>query len=409
MTAASQRRLLGLCTIGIVVTIVHLGAAARSVPTRQDTSATGPLAGTFTYGIFMDANLVRGTADFQQRVQDLQARNFTSILFTNNAMDRDEPLLDVADALGFQVIFAPHDDLRYRWWSDDVPATIDAARSVVYPIAQRSGRHPSLLGYNILDDAPTRLATKAALAVQAFREADPDHPASPVFISNNDAVYTTSRPDVILTYDYTVRAGRQPCDLTASASRIGSADLVSSIRRLGQLAGGHVPTWFVLQAHGATGGNGPLREPTTEEIRLQHWLALGEGVKGIFWFAYDSEQFWTGLRDNPALFAEVTDLAERTRPMADLLGQLSRVDDQFQAAAFGPVDPHGQPYASTLEASDGSLYVVAANRSCAPATLSISSSAVAGRLRDVEQGEVYDFGSSIPFRGGDGRLFEVIP
>jgi hypothetical protein len=376
---------------------------------------SGPLAGSFSYGIFMDANFVRGTDDFQQRIHDLQSRGFTTILFTNNVVDRDEPLLDVADQLGFAVIFAPQGDLRYAWWADEVPSTIDAARNVIYPIAQRSDRHPSLLGYSILDDAPNRLADKAALAIQAFREADPAHPASPVFIADNDAVYTSSRPDVILTYQYAILAGRSPCDLVPGGGRDGGSDaIVSNIRRLRQLASRDVPVWVVMQAHGSTQANQstplwdrPLREPTIEEIRLQHWLAVGEGVKGIFWFAYDTEQFWTGLRDNPALFGEVSKLAERTRPLADLLGKLMKVDDQFSVTSAGLVGPYSRPYVSTLKAGDGTLYVVIANRSCAPATLAIGSRSVSGQLRDMENDSLYDLGTPIALGGGDGRLFEV--
>jgi hypothetical protein len=194
-----------------------------------------------------------------------------------------------------------------------------------------------------------------------------------------------------------------------------SDPIVSNIRHLRQLASQDVPLWVIMQAHGATqseestaSGATPLREPTIEEIRLQHWLAVGEGVKGIFWFAYDSEQFWTGLRDNPGLFGEVTNLAKRTRPLANLLGQLRKVDDQFSVAAAGGLGEYRRPYASTLEASDGTLYLVIANRSCAPATLTITSRSASGQLRDLEHDAVYDFGSAFPLGGGDGQIFQVI-
>jgi hypothetical protein len=131
-------------------------------------------------------------------------------------------------------------------------------------------------------------------------------------------------------------------------------------------------------------------------------------VKGIFWFAYDTDQFWTGLRDNPLLFDEITALARRMRPLAGLLGRLSRVDDQFSVAAVGATAQHHGPHASTLVSGDGKLYTVAVNRSCEPAMLVITSSAVGGQLRDVEQDETYDLGTPIPFKGGDGRLFEVV-
>jgi hypothetical protein len=402
----------------LVSAVVILWAPPRPVADGASalpaTSEPG-VGGVFLYGIFEDANLIRGADDFQARVQDLMARQFTTILFTNNVVDRDAPLLDVADKLNFQVIFAPQGDLRHLWWADDVSATIDNARRVIYPIAQRAGAHPSLLGYSILDDAPDKLAKKAALAVQAFREVDPGHPASPVFIANNDDVYRLSQPDAILTYDYPLVVSRRPCDLYSSDTRDRFDRIVSTVRHLGELGRHDGPVWMVLQAHGSVARYDPratdpsaLREPTIEEIRLQHWLALGEGVKGIFWFAYDTDQFWTGLRDNPLLFDEITALARRMRPLAGLLGRLSRVDDQFSVAAVGATAQHHGPHASTLVSGDGKLYTVAVNRSCEPAMLVITSSAVGGQLRDVEQDETYDLGTPIPFKGGDGRLFEVV-
>jgi hypothetical protein len=194
----------------------------------------------------------------------------------------------------------------------------------------------------------------------------------------------------------------------------GDSDpIVSNMRHLRQLANQDVPLWVIVQAHGATQskestplGARPLREPTIEEARLQHWIAVGEGARGIFWFAYDTEQFWTGLRDNPALFSEITDLATRIRPLTNLLGQLRKVDGQFNVASVGGVG--SRPYASTLESSDGTLYVVIANRSCAPATLTITSPSARGQLRDLEHDVVYELGSPVSLGGGDGQIFEVI-
>ena len=130
-------------------------------------------------------------------------------------------------------------------------------------------------------------------------------------------------------------------------------------------------------------------------MRLQNWIALGEGARGIWWFIYSSQQGWVGLRDQPVLYAEVGDLAQRTTA----LPRLSKQVDQIFA---------GPDYASTMTDSNGVRYVVAANMSCTAHDVTLTS-ALSGRLRDVESGETFAFRDAIPFRGGDGRIFQVVP
>ena len=103
-----------------------------------------------------------------------------------------------------------------------------------------------------------------------------------------------------------------------------------------------VPLWLVLQTHRKAWGPvaTTLREPSVEEVRLQNWIALGEGARGIWWFIYSSQQGWVGLRDQPVLYAEVGDLAQRTTA----LPRLSKQVDQIFA---------GPDYASTMTDSNG--------------------------------------------------------
>ena len=377
------------------------GAASRSAP-------------TFRYGMFEDANYVRGPADFAATVADLQARQFDSVLFTNNFTFRDEPLLGVADALGFGVVFAPHAELSAAWWAPDAPVSPEQARRVIYPIVDHVRDHPSLIGYNVLDDAPDRLAPKVSLAVQAFKERDPERPAAPVLVEGHDEVARAAETDVRLTYVYPALVVRPPCDFSLTAGR-GPDAFSEHLRHVASFGPAQTPLWVVLQAHGQGGDYDPtaadqtaLREPTPEEVRLQHWLALGEGAKGIFWFIYTTQQFWTGLRDNPRLYAEISDLARRTAPLRPILGGLEKAPDRATVAATNEQPPPFRPYASTLVDGAGRVYVVAANRSCAPQQVAVDVPDARGALRDVETGTSYPLGTTFSLRGGDGRLFEVV-
>jgi hypothetical protein len=81
------------------------------------------------------------------------------------------------------------------------------------------------------------------------------------------------------------------------------------------------------------------------------------------------------------------------------LPQLTKEADQI----FG-----GPDYVSTMTDSNGARYAIAANMSCAARDVKLTSS-LSGHLLDVESGETFAFGQPIPFRGGDGRIFEVVP
>jgi hypothetical protein len=388
----------------------------------------------FTYGVYEDANYAGTPEDFAATVASLQARHLDSVLFTNNFTLRDEPLLGVADALGFRIVFGPHAELRAGLWPSSAPATLEHARRVVYPLVDHLQQHPSLFAYNVIDDAPDRLAPKIALAVQAFAERDPQRPAVPVLIGGHDDVARAARPAAGLTYVYPALEIKAPCDFSLPLGPDGpngthvpkglaglagrpAADVVGDRLRhvTSQIAEG-APLWVVLQTHGGTRESDPasqdvtaLREPTREELRLQHWLALGEGATGVFWFAYSTQQFWTGLRDNEALLAEVTDLARRTLPLRPLLAGLRKGPDRATVTPEAPLAVPFQPYTATLLDAQDRAYLIAANRSCVPQRLTVDVPDVRGWLRDVESDAWYPLGTTLPFRGGDGRLLELIP
>ena len=392
------------------------GASANAThdvdPAPRELSPTAP---DFTYGIFEDANHVGGPTHFAAMVADLKKRQFDSVLFTNNFTYRDAPLLSIADDLGFRVVFSHHAELNHALWPADAPDTIEHARQIIFPLVDHVRHHRSLMGYNVMDDAPDRLASKVALAVQAFRERDPHRPAAPTLVERHDEVALAARPDILLTYVYPALTVSPPCDFTRREGRVTVDWLVNRLRHVASLGEGEVPVWVVLQTHGGSRDVDPaspddtaLREPTREEVRLQHWLAVGEGVKGVFWFTYSTQQFWTGLRDNPPLLTEVSDLARRTIPLRPVLGDLRKVPDRARALAEAELPVPYQPYASTLIDKLGTIYVVVVNRSCDRQHLRLSVPDTEGWLRNVETGAWHALGAVLPFDGGDGRLFELV-
>jgi hypothetical protein len=214
-------------------------------------------------------------------------------------------------------------------------------------------------------------------------------------------VYEHARPDVFITYDYPVLNSRPACDF----SKGGYRDWVDRARETMQAKPMSTPFWAILQAHGSPNNSLGLRTPSIEEVRLLNWLALGEDAKGIFWFTWSTftDQFWTGIQDNPALLAELTDLAGRVNALRPYLSTIRKISDKFQ------VTPSNHAYVSTLkDFSTGKFYVIAANHSCSPQELTLSSWYYQAQLKDLETGEITELGDPMAFRGGDGKLFEVV-
>ena len=321
-------------------------------------------------------------------ITDLRLHDIPSVMFTNGFLHHQLPLADVSDAQDFPVYASwMMGDLYERWWNLAPAPNITTARQVIGPMVDELRVHPSVRGYNLIDDATPDKNELMRLAVEVFRERDPGRPASPMMVANDlgQQVFDYVRPDAFLTYNYPADETTTPCSWART--------FVDEIRYTTRTKPASVPLWLVLQTHQTTFGpvGTKLRYPSAEEVRLQNWIALGEGAQGIWRFIYSSQQGWLGLRDQPALYAEVGDVARRTTALPSFTKQADQV--------FA-----GANYASTMTDATGVRYVVTANTSCAARDVTLTSS-LSGRLLDVESGQAFAFGEPIPFRGGDGRIF----
>jgi len=358
-------------------------------------------------GVFEDANIYGGdTVKFEAMLKDLRAHGLDTVLFTNNVAARDAQLLDVSDRMGMNVFMLPTHDLYRDWWPDKVPANIQTARAVAQPIVDLWSKHPSLKGYVVIDEPPLKLRQKVKLMVQAFRELDPSRPAIMTLIGKNRVgpIFEAAKPDVMQIDVYPAGKGNPPCDFTMTGFAYTDVDFVSYIRGVTAARQATTPLWIIMQTHSFDAGIHSLRTPSRAEVRMQHWLAVGEGATGFYWFVYSTQQSWIGLKDNAELYDEVADLARRTRPLNTLLLSLHKDDDHFS------ISGQGDPYVSTLVTPDDTrTYAVAVNRDCVQAQkLTITSDDLKRSLRDVETGAIYALGADIEFQPGDGKVFEVV-
>ena len=360
----------------------------------------------FYLGVLEDGNLVGGNPDvFRSLILDVQSRGLDAIMFTNNDSERDAPLLDVSDELNFNVFMIPTADLNRTWWPSEVPANLETALAVANPIVTRWQPHPSLKGYLTKDEPRIEELEKVSLINQAFQMLDPTRPVMPILIGTGRVgpIFNASHADIMLIDVYPVGAPNELCDLTMTGFGSPDVDFVGYIRVVTQQKPASVPLWIILQTHSFLD---QLREPIATEVREQHWLAIGEGAKSIFWFIYSSQQGWRGLRDNPELYAEVTALTQRTLLLRDTLLALQKIEDQFTVSGSGSY----LPYVSTLISPNNRYFAVAVNRDCQNSQdLVIHSSSLSGQLKDLETATIYDLESAITFLPGDGKIFEFIP
>ncbi len=378
--------------------------SSTALPPTLTPTPNGPVA--FPLGVFEDGNL-QSAFTFGPMIDDLRAHNLDAVYFVNTWAAGDD-MLDVSDAKGFDVYYELHEVVD-QWFTSPVAADIDTARSIIYPLVDVVKGHPSLQGYNVIDEPTADLQTRVALAVQAYRERDPQRKTAPVLIGigRADSIFAAAQPDIMLLDVYPFAYHNEACDTTMNGFGYPSYDLTDYIRAIAQDRPADTPLWVILQTHNVGDGQSmyDLRDPTAPEVRQEFWLSIGEGATGIFWFIYSSEQGWTGLRDNPTLFTEVSSLAQRIGPLRGLLTSLHKAGDEF-----GVDGSDGGAYISTLASGDGSRnYVVIVNRLCAPQALTVTSLSNGETLQDLETGEFFAMGSSIPMAAGDGRILEVTP
>jgi hypothetical protein len=393
-----------------VSSFIIISGAILAIPLayQHTDAAVHDAGGEFPLGVWADGNVTTSPERFEAMIVDLQSRGLNTVLFTNNWVSRHAGLLDVSDRLGFNVVFAPIGELNDQWWRDSVVADAATAQRVIEPLVDRIANHPSLKGYMIADEPSLRQRDKVRLAIEAFRARDPQRPAFPVLIGleRGDVIFQESRPDVMLIDVYPVAWPSGLCEFTLSGFGYPQLDFVGYVRTLTRDKPVDVPLWIILQTHRwGDGTRGSLREPTVEEVRLQTWLSIAEGARGIFWFTYDTQQGWRGLPDNPPVYDEVEALARRIGSLRGTLSNVQKSADQFVVTG-GP-----RAHVGTLSSVDGStLYAAVANRDChRPTWLSVSAGDRAGSIRDVESGKTFRTGTPTRFAPGDGRLFEFVP
>lgn len=277
-----------------------------------------------------------------------------------------------------------------------------------------------LIGYELQDEPAYNEEKGYRLRAiqQILHKLDPVHPSLPVLIGYDARIsgYTSDmKPQLLLLDIYPCRdhdgikdTHDQPGDFNNIWGYAGLEMLEYMDWAMGFVEDRSVPTWIIHQAHKFTDG---LDEPTPEEIRLQIWLSLTRAVKGFYFFIYETQQSWTGIKDNPPIKSALAQIYGRLKTPAvyKVLPHLEK--DNFNVSITGGGNSYGYSHGEAGALKAGTKkYIVAANRNCLSSdniTLKSSDYPYAV-LKDLETGTEYSMGDLISLPPGDGRIFELI-
>ncbi|WP_337101450.1 S-layer homology domain-containing protein [Paenibacillus sp. YIM B09110] len=363
----------------------------------------------FPIGVFEDALQIRGNKQrFKEIVADLHSHGLDSIMITNGNVDEDHFMFEVTDTYGVGVHYGPHAN-TYDWMHSEA-ADPQQFQPIADNIISKLKDHPSIKSINLSDEPFPEALNNHVVATEYFHENAPGLKVSTplVGLDRVGPIFTAAGLDTLLIDVYPAAKHNPVGDFTLNAFGYSAWDFVSYVRKVVKEKPEDTPLWMILQTHKFDSGRFSTRTPVVGELRMQNWMAIGEGATGIFWFIYGTQQSWLGLEDSPEHYDEVSSLANRVRPLKETLLSAKKDEDRFTVAGTG----NAQPYVSTLAKRDGSKsYVVAVNTDAEhPQELTLSSAYYTGSLKDLETGEIYEIGTAaISFLPGDGKLFEVIP
>ncbi len=128
---------------------------------------------------------------------------------------------------------------------------------------------------------------------------------------------------------------------------------------------GNKPTWIMIQAHSESNY---LRKPVPKEVRLEVFLSLASGVKGIFYFLYQTEGELLGLRDEnyqpTPIYHEVVNINKELKVIGPLLLKLDMDDSMKVIANHGAKNRFDMPTAKVQAFKDKNnenIYLMSVN------------------------------------------------
>lgn len=160
-----------------------------------------------------------------------------------------------------------------------------------------------------------------------------------------------------------------------------------------------------------------LRYPYASEIALYTLIALGRGVKGLFWFTYSSINTWYGWSHpsradvRAAIIAMGQRLATPGIKEALRRSQWSPLDQPFTLSGGGePTNSYASGFLSALhDPVTGEYTLIVGNYGLGAQSVTVSSATLSGSLQDLETGTTTPLGGAITLPRLNGGIYRFVP
>jgi hypothetical protein len=276
-----------------------------------------PMTRRFYFGAFSDSPIsVAAPATF---FNGINAIGLDAAMFTNGSTARADILATEADKRGVPIFIGSLEELTANPAAD------------VSAIVRSLWKHKSLQAHYVIDEPATTDQANITTWVNAYRAADPNREAFPVLIGVDARkdIYVNSGLRMLVLDVYPYATGNAALNTTMGGFGY-SFDMDEYLRQMTAKRNRRHHLQVILQTHG--GGVG-LRVPSAAEIHLEFWKAVSWGANGVWWFIWDTEDFWVGL-DNVAdpngLRAAILALSQQlTLAMRQALRDTSRAIDEW--------------------------------------------------------------------------------
>jgi hypothetical protein len=266
-----------------------------------------------------------------------------------------------------------------------------------------------LLAWSLVEEIRADHVKEIVPYYSLMRELDPTH--EPLVLHNNHAACVEdtalNRNPVAFhdTYPFFIEPRSGPCTTARSLAYFKQrlAQFGATAKERG------VPMWVMMQSYGETvgfrpdppyfGHRGGATPPTPAHLRVQAWLSLAYGAKGLWWYAYRVSSPVGISPISPdwkitPLWEEIGRIHERVARHSDLLLKLEPIPDPKLAEVSGE-----NLHVTWHKHASGAFYLIVVNKNLTePRTVTVKSS----KASELATGK-----SSLSLPPGDGAVFVV--
>jgi len=362
----------------------------------------------FPRGVWIYSGGTFETLNYNNVFKDLKEHNINAVLLNWIPESRYIDALTAGEVYGIRCILHAirlneliEEYLPYQALPEEI------LRQEVEYLKNHYSGYNSLLGYYIIDEPDDKFLPNVFLVNTVMNDIDPAHPGFSAIQHRDNLldVFEATRPAVLLFYHY-------PLPISSRARPDDFDTFIQDIESISQRAESQgLPFWLIVMGYAPTRLHGL---PTPEELRCQTFLAIAYGVKGLFYFMYQSSAGVVGLMDyelNPT---------ERYEALGKLFGELKSMESLFLKWKR-TTTPRATSSLACCEVQTfiddvGTNYVVVVNKDCinpACPRLTINMTGIT-QLRDIRGGFPIAFKSEttqtyidLEILPGDGRILEI--